>query len=79
MPSFPKLESLGIRVGRTPRLLGGRAFVRQRDLTNLRFWQEVDQKKFAESYLSTPGKSWITHFEWAGVLEKALSAEGVVR
>lgn len=79
MPSFPKLESLGIRVGRAPRLLGGRAFVRQRDLTNLRFWQEVDQKKFAESYLATPGKSWIPYFEWADVLEKALSAEGALK
>ena len=79
MSRYPMLEKLGVRVARMPRLLGGRAFVWQRDLLNPRFLKEVDQKKFAESYLATPGKSWIPHFEWADVLEKALSAEGVVR
>lgn len=36
MSPYPMLEKLGVRVARMPRLLGGRAFVWQRDLGALR-------------------------------------------
>ena len=75
MYAHPKLESLGVRVRWTP---WGRAFVWQADLDNsVGFRTRVDRRSFEAAYGRMNGKSWIPWFEWAGVLEGALSMKGV--
>lgn len=73
MSPYPMLDKLGVRVSRMPRLLGGRAFVWQRDLFNPRFLQEVDRESFTREYLYIPGKLLIPGAEWASILNAALA------
>ena len=73
MSRYPMLEKLGVRVARMPRLLGGRAFVWQRDLLNPRFLREVDRVSFVREYSLLPGKLLLPGAEWASVLDAALA------
>lgn len=76
MCAYPKLESIGVQVRRTP---WGRAFVWQGSLNLAVFALKVDVRRFKEVYRKTPGKCWVPGMEWAEVIEKALSTEGVMR
>ena len=43
------------------------------------FALKVDVRRFKEVYRKTPGKCWVPGMEWAEVIEKVLSTEGVMR